>query len=553
MTDTTHAGQAGIEYPPEAVPPPPPRRPGVSGTLRNSWRQLTSMRTALLLLFLLALAAVPGSLLPQRGLNAGKVQEFYAAHPTLAPLVDRLSGFNVFGAPWFAAIYLALFLSLAGCVLPRMWRQASGLRARPPAAPRHLRRLPSSATWAAVGDPVTVVDRYRSSLRGWRIDVRSEPDGSVALAGEKGFAKEAGNLLFHLSLLLLLVGVALGGLFGYKGNVLIKEGDAFSNTLAYYDTISPGRQFSPRQLAPFTVVLNDFRATYQPDGEPQTFGATVSYTPRPGVKQRAYDVRVNHPLQVDGAKLYLIGHGYALHFQVRGPDGKLAYDAVQPFLPRDASFASDGVVKVPDIPPGKDGKQRQLGFSGFFTPTTILGPKGLESGYPAARNPAVTLLAWQGDLGLDNGRPQSVYGLQTRGLHRVVDATGKPATKTLRPGETLTLPGGAGAVTFVGFTEFATFQITSDPGRQLALIAAILLIAGLLVSMRVRRRRIWLRVRLGNPSDGGRTVVEAGGLARNDPESFAEEFAGICARLGAPPPAPDDGHQAAHDPATKEN
>jgi cytochrome c biogenesis protein len=544
LTETTEAGQLGIAYPTDALTPPRPGRPGILGGLRSGWRQLTSMRTALILLFLLALAAIPGSLLPQRGLNAGKVEQFYAAHPTLAPLLDRLSAFNVFGAPWFAAIYLALFLSLAGCVLPRLWRQAGALRARPPATPRHLSRLPAAATWAAVGDPSDVIAEYRAQLRGWRTDVRDTPGGGVTLAAEKGFAKEAGNLVFHVSLLLLLVGVALGGLFGYKGNVLIKEGDAFPNTLAYYDSIAPGRLFSARHLSPFTVVLDDFRATYQPNGEPATFGAKVRYTARPGAPERHYDVRVNHPLNVGGAKLYLIGHGYALHFRVRGPDGSVAYDASQPFLPRDASFASDGVIKVPDIPPGKKGP-RQLGFAGFFTPTTILGPNGIESGYPAPRNPAVTLLAWQGDLGLDNGRPQSVYGLQTQRLHRVVDAAGKPATKTLQPGQTLTLPGGAGSITFVGFSEFATFQITHDPGRRLALVAAVLLVGGLIVSMRVRRRRLWLRTR----PDGGRTVVEAGGLARNDPESFAEEFAGICARLRSREPAA----QPSGKPAVKED
>lgn len=530
MTETT---AVGVEYPADAVPPPPPRRPGPLGALRNGWRHLTSMRTALILLFLLALAAVPGSLLPQRGLNAGSVERFYADHPRLAPVLDRLSGFDVFGAPWFAAIYLALFLSLAGCVLPRMWRQASALRSRPPAAPRHLSRLPVASAWTAAGQPAAVLAGCRSQLRGWRVDVREEPGGVVALAAERGFSKEAGNLLFHLSLLLLLIGVALGGLFGYKGNVLLKEGDAFPNTLAYYDTFEPGRLFSAGRLTPFRVVLEDFRATYQPSGEPATFDASIRYIAAPGGAPEPRGIRVNHPLKVGNAKLYLIGHGYALHFRVRGPDGAVAYDAVQPFLPRDATFASDGVVKVPDIPDGKDGKPRQLGFSGFFTPTAIFGRNGVESGHPAPRNPAVTLLAWQGDLGLDTGRPQSVYGLQTEKLRRVVDAAGKPATKLLRPGETLTLPRGAGSITFVGFNEFATFQITSDPGRHLALGASVLLIGGLIVSLRVRRRRLWLRAR----PDGGRTVVEAGGLARNDAETFAAEFAVICGRLRPPPPS----------------
>src|SRR5690606_2507051 len=88
--------------------------------LRNGWRQLTSMRTALVLLFLLALAAIPGSVLPQRGVNPQDVADYYAAHPDLAPVLDRLGGFDVYRSPWFSAIYLLLFVSLVGCVVPRL-------------------------------------------------------------------------------------------------------------------------------------------------------------------------------------------------------------------------------------------------------------------------------------------------------------------------------------------------------------------------------------------------------------------------------------------------
>jgi cytochrome c biogenesis protein len=93
------------------APSAPVRGRSVTRRLRALWRGLTSMRTALLLLSLLALAAVPGTLLPQRGLNPIKVDDFFTAHPSLAPLLDRLSLFDVFAAPWFAAIYLLLFIS----------------------------------------------------------------------------------------------------------------------------------------------------------------------------------------------------------------------------------------------------------------------------------------------------------------------------------------------------------------------------------------------------------------------------------------------------------
>ena len=70
---------------------------GASGLFRWGWRQLTSMRTALILLMLLALAAIPGSLVPQRTQNPFRVQEFFAAHRQLALVLDKLRLFDVFG------------------------------------------------------------------------------------------------------------------------------------------------------------------------------------------------------------------------------------------------------------------------------------------------------------------------------------------------------------------------------------------------------------------------------------------------------------------------
>ena len=69
--------------PPEASGPPPGLGP--AGWARWAWRQLTSMRTALILLFLLALAAVPGSVFPQRGVDLGEVLLFRRELPSLSP------------------------------------------------------------------------------------------------------------------------------------------------------------------------------------------------------------------------------------------------------------------------------------------------------------------------------------------------------------------------------------------------------------------------------------------------------------------------------------
>jgi cytochrome c biogenesis protein len=118
------------------------RLAGVGALARNTWRGLTAMRTALVLLFLLALAALPGALLPQRSLNRALVDQYFADYPWLAPTLDRLGFFDVFASPWFAAVYLLLMVSLVGCLLPRTVEHLKSARAAPVATPRNLARLP---------------------------------------------------------------------------------------------------------------------------------------------------------------------------------------------------------------------------------------------------------------------------------------------------------------------------------------------------------------------------------------------------------------------------
>src|ERR1700753_4334338 len=141
---------------------PAPGRPastfGLGDWLRWAWRQLTSMRIALILLFLLALASVPGSILPQQGADPAGGQQYFTSHQSLAPLLNHLGLFNVFAAPWFAAIYLLLFASLVGCVVPRAFRLIGSARAGPPRAPRHLTRLPRSAEYPTALAPAQAAE-----------------------------------------------------------------------------------------------------------------------------------------------------------------------------------------------------------------------------------------------------------------------------------------------------------------------------------------------------------------------------------------------------------
>ncbi|MFB4313727.1 cytochrome c biogenesis protein ResB [Actinomadura sp. 21ATH] len=544
------AAEAGTEAPAERQAPkevPKPRGMGPLGWLRWGWRQLTTMRTALILLFLVALGAVPGSLLPQRGQAPEKVTEYFEKHETLAPWFDRLSLFDVFAAPWFAAIYILLFVSLAGCVIPRAFVHYRAMRARPPAAPRNLGRLPQSASYETDASPEEVLAEARKVLRKRRFRVDAG-DGSVA--SEKGYLGETGNLVFHLALLALLFALGMGNLFGYRGDILMTEGKSFANSLAHYDQFEPGRAFDSDDLPPFTLTLDDFTAKYQSTGEQRgqaiDYEAGLRFRETPTSKERPYRLKVNHPLMVGGAKVYLINHGYAPVFTVRDAKGNIAYKDSVPFLPMEQrNYTSEGVVKAPDAEPD------QLAFYAILWPTAVASEDGKQivSAFPAPIRPMVTISSFQGDIGLDKGTPQSVYKLEGIGktLHPV-----KGGQKLLEPGETLTLPGNAGSITFDGMREWAALSVNHDPGRMPALVAAILAVAGIVASFMVRRRRVWVRARAGG---GGRTVVEVGGLTLGHP---TPEFEDIVAALRGPQepgtgerPEQRDGADADASPATE--
>jgi cytochrome c biogenesis protein len=495
---------------------------GIWGWARWAWLQLTSMRTALVLLFLLAVASVPGSMLPQEGIDPQAVQQYYAAHPALAPLLGRLSMFNVFAAPWFAAIYLLLFASLAGCVIPRTFRLAGSARQQPPQAPANLSRLPLVSRHQTTLAPDEALAAAAAVLSAKRFRLRT---GDGWVSAEKGYLREAGNLLFHLALLALLAAVCVGGMFGYKANRLLVVGDSFANTATDLDAFHPGRAVSAADLQPFTIALDRFEASYVTSGalrgQPSRFDAFIRYSPQPGAAMRGYSLRVNHPLSVDGVRVFLIGHGYAPVFRVTDGTGRVVFDGPVPFIAvEQAGFTSEGVIKVPDAHP------QQLGFAGVFLPTAVDVNGKLGSAFPAPLNPAVSLVSYAGNLGMNSGPAQSVYQLDTSGLRQL-----PVRPRPLSPGQSIKLPGGDGTLTFTGYRQWISLAITYDPGTLPALIAGMTALAGLLLSFFIRRRRIFVRAR---PGPDGTTVVDVGGLARSDAAGgFDTEFPSLAGDIKA--------------------
>ncbi|MEV6653351.1 cytochrome c biogenesis protein ResB [Streptomyces sp. NPDC051219] len=508
---------------------------GVVGWARWFWRQLTSMRVALILLFLLSLGAIPGSLIPQTSVDELKVADWKAGHETLGPLYEKLGLFDVYSSVWFSAIYILLFVSLIGCIVPRTWQFAGQLRGRPPGAPKRLTRLPAYTTWRTAGEPEQVLSAAQNLLNKRRFRAHTVGD---AVAAEKGYLREAGNLLFHLALIVMLVAFAAGQLFKSEGGKLVLKGGGFSNTLTQYDNFKSGSLFSTDDLPPFSFTLDSFDATFERSGPqkgtPRTFTAHVTYAEGADGKPRKADIEVNKPLEIDGAKVYLLGHGYAPIVSVTDARGKVVYKDAVPLLPIDSNITSTGAVKVSDGYRDKSGKEEGLGFNAFFVPTFAGEGKGqMYSQFPALDFPVLALSAYHGDLRMDSGLPQNVYQLNTSKMKEFKDSRGQLFKQRLLPGETMTLPNGAGTVKFEGVERWATFQISQQPGSGLALAGAVAAITGLVGSLFIQRRRVWVRAVRG--ADGV-TVVEMAGLGRSESAKLPEELADLAVALHAEAP-----------------
>jgi cytochrome c biogenesis protein len=524
-------------------------RLGFVGWLRWGWRQLTSMRTALILLLVLAVAAIPGSIFPQRMADPNGVTQWQRDNPDLFPILDGLKLFDVYLSPWFSAIYLLLFTSLVGCVIPRIRHHWKALQARPPRTPARLQRLDDfravtrdlSAT-AGNGEKTdaeaeaSVATKQLKAL-GYRVE-RYDRGRTFSVSAERGYWRETGNLLFHLALVGVLVTVAIGGGFAYTGQRVLVEGETFANTLVDYDSMNRGRFVADDALAPYSMRLDTFDVSYTPFGEAgsgQAGDFSANVTVKENGEERTGSIKVNEPLPVADDDIFLLGNGYAPTITVRNADGDVVFTNSVPFLPQDTNMTSLGVIKV------TDGLPEQLGLLGFFYPTTaVLDTGAFFSAYPALTNPTLTLDVYSGDLGINDGTPRSVYVLDTTDLTQLTGRAVDKDSIELAPGETADLPNGMGTVTFEdespeGATDatqsvkrFASLQIHRDESGVWVLGFAVLALGGLMLALFVPRRRMWVKATV----EGDSVSLEYAGLARGEDPTIAVALDDIVAGHG---------------------
>ena len=528
MTETVSPPRPG-------APPPQPPRPMVPGPIETAvlaWRWLRKMSTALLLLFALATASLIATVVPQQPVSAATVAQWRTggAGPgrSVAEVLDALQLFDVFGSWWFAAITIALFVSLTGCLVPR-YRAFLRVARRPPTAGRNLSRLTHTATIATSLSPEEALNAAEGALRRRRFRRRRFPaaDGVPAqIAAERGHWREGGSLIFHTAFYLLLIGAVIGQVYGFTGQIAVAEGASFADTRIAYDSVEPGREFGVEDHRGFVASLDDFKVSYHPDFTPKEFVSTVTIS-EGGKPVRTEQVRVNHPIRYAGMTLYQLAFGLAPHLVVKSGDQTLLDEPVL-LSPGDGPFAGNlwtGTAKL-----RFDDPQQQLALDLVLVPDAELRDGEPTVGpNPEPTNPVLVANLFFGDLGLERPVPAAQF-----------DRSGGPAqTAMLRPGDTAELARGAMTVEMKGLTYWSGLQVSHQPGRWLLLLAATLILVGLVPSLYSYRRRIWVEARpAATPGATGSELLVAG-VALHRKAIFADAFAALERSLteALPPPA----------------
>jgi cytochrome c biogenesis protein len=513
------------------------------------WRSLRSMRTALILLLLLALAAIAGSLVPQAANSPLRVASIFRDHPLRAQVYDALGLFDVYGSWWFTLIYTLLLVSLGACLLPRTRAMIRNVRARPQPT-RELETLRHYSEVRVPLEPQRAIEASRSTLRRrlFRV-VRRDDGGTRSLAADKGLAREGGSLLFHWSFFLILLGVIVGKGTGFTGYAVISEGQCWVDATANYDgNIRTGRFFNGDHTGA-QVCVKDFSDRFRSSGQPMDFVTSATVRSGAGGPARPSDIRVNDPAGVDGIRIYQYAFGWSPVIEVREGGRLLASGPVQferdpvPDGLGELQVPWHGVVRLPSLDP-QVGIQFQLWpDSRALLAASGTGQVPMMTG---VFDPILRYRAWEGDLASE--LQPSFASLDTRALHPFASGiVGAGQTVDISTGDPLKASSARAAgsthdltVSFRDLKQYTVLQISRDRGVWIMLLAAVLILIGLIPALYTSRRKLWVRA---EPAGRG-SVLKVGGYALQRTTQFEEEFARVVAGLtraaGGQPGAADD-------------
>ncbi len=304
----------------------------------RAWRSgvelLSSMRFAIALLVIVAIASIIGTVLVQGQPLNNYVDQF---GPFWSSVFDRLDLFNVYASWWFLLIMGILVVSTTLCLVRNTPKIIADLRSfKTHVREQGLRSLHDRAEASMPLPRAQMVQRVQARLRGRGYRVRVEPtENGTLVAAKTGGLNRLGYILAHSAFVLICVGGLLDGdmmirlqmlLTGkhiltqnmqisqvpsryvlsahnpsFRGNLQIPEGGS-SNTAVL--TIGDGSVLQP---LPFTLSLKKFKVDYYSTGMPRLFESEVLiHDPRKNKTVPAV-IKVNAPFTYDGVTIFQSG------------------------------------------------------------------------------------------------------------------------------------------------------------------------------------------------------------------------------------------------------
>lgn len=485
------------------------------GMIVGFYRWLRSMRTAMIMLLLLATASIVGTLLPQIGQQPANVAGFITKYPTLGPLLDRLQFFNLYGSWWFQLLVVFLLASLISCILPRTKAIFKRMTAPPQKSNEaSIRRLSNHVEINTSLDKEAALQATAAVLkrRGFKAKKLEDSDETQMFA-RKGRWGEVGSLFFHYSIILMIVAAVFGKLYGFEGAAYIIEGQRWTEGHLNYDQLQEGKMFRNNDAhRGFEIEVNDFTAEYHDDEGffPKDYISDLTVFDD-GEEIKSQKIRVNTKLIYKGVKFYQSSYGWAPHLAVTknvtndagAVEPELMYDAPTIFF--GDAYVANRTFSIPANPEPND--IDQLWVDAQFSP----------------------------DIDLTNGTPRSPYLRD-----RIISVRLLEGPSQVEVGQSFILPGntettiGDYTISMPEVKEWTGLQVNSDPGVLYIYIAFTMMVLGIVVAFYVSHRRMWVLAVAEDPASTTKgTTLLVGGIAEKNKDTFTMQFEKLAEDLQA--------------------
>ncbi len=330
---------------------------------KSVFELMSSMRFAISLLSILAVASIIGTVLKQaEPYNNYLIQ----LGPFWFQVYEKLGLYDVYHTAWFLVILTFLVASTSVCIIrnaPNFAREMKSFREH--ISEQSLNAFKHQHEASTTHAPEALAASAQRYLEGQGYKVRNLPrDGGVLLAAKAGSWNRMGYFLAHSAIVMICIGGLMDGNLVFKAQQLlgtkkIETRDIPQSQVPAISRLSPsnlsfrGSVQIPEgssasvvflnvadgylvQDLPFSVALKQFRIEHYTTGQPKNFESDIELFDRSGKKIREATIAVNHPLIHDGIAIY----------QASFADGGTRLDlrGWSLFAPTAASFPIKGTI-----------------------------------------------------------------------------------------------------------------------------------------------------------------------------------------------------------------